>query len=200
MSEQVDYDEVKIIAVASRLLIRKILIDLNIVCDVSDKIVAEMSTYFLRDLNRLREQQKEKVSSIKFAGYWGFWLRKLKPISNAFIRGSDRNNPRNEVAHINELVALEISISYILKIAGISDTGGSITDPIRGACSKHLSKECDGSECVKKSAYDFLRFQNAGNLKYLIYSMRHRTFGPHHFVTNLDHMVFGACRAAGGLA
>lgn len=197
MSEYVDVKEVAAIAVATRLLIRQITQELQIECQVSDKIVAELSKYFLRDINRLRERQSNRISCVKFAGYWAFWIRKLKPISLAFHVGSEKTT-KDEVTHINELVALEVSISYILKVGNLSHTE-TISDPIRGACRLRLAGNCDGISCVRQSAYDYVRFDDAANLKYLVYSMRHRTFGPHHFVTNLDHMVFGACRAKGGI-
>jgi hypothetical protein len=198
MSESVLDDEVARVSAATRKLIGDVTERLQVDCIISDNSVLDLSKFLLRDIQRIQERQKNKVSSIKFAGYWGFWIRKLKPISRAFRRGDDKNDPFKEIIHINELVALEISICFILRIGAFAEHN-VVIDVIRGACKERARNACNGVDCVKEAAIDFMKFQNALNLKYLIHSMRHRTFGPHHFVTNLDHLVFGACRKAGGI-
>src|SRR5688572_18398137 len=197
-SEYVADEEVAVIAAATETLVSEVAAKLGVTCDVSKKTVFSVARYFLRDINRIRDRQDDSISSIKFAGYWGFWIRKLKPLSNAFRFGSDKNDHNNEVIEINELVALEISVAFILRIGTFAEQK-VVIDLMRGNCKQRQSNACDGTECVRQSAIEFMKFRNALNLRCIIYSMRHRTFGPHHFVTNLDHIVFGACKLRAGI-
>jgi hypothetical protein len=198
MSESVSDEDTATIAAATKALIIEIAARLRVDCTVSDNAIIDLARFFLRDIQRIKEQQKDKVSSIKFAGYWGFWIRKLKPLSRAFKAGDDITDPKNEIITINEVVALEVSLSFLLRISQFAQHD-IVIDVVRGACSKKNARTCNGSDCLRQATRDFMIFKNALNLKYLIHSMRHRTFGPHHFVTNLDHLVFSACRCAGGL-
>jgi hypothetical protein len=197
-SESVSEEEVAALAAATENLVTEVSSGLGVSCDVSRKNIFSVAKYFLRDINRIRDQQDGSISSIKFAGYWGFWIRKLKPLSNAFRVSDHGKDPNNEIVEINELVALEISVAFIMRI-GILTEQKVVIDPIRGNCSLRKAGECDGAVCVKQSAIDFMTFSNKLNLRYIVYSLRHRTFGPHHFVTNLDHIVFDACKCRGGI-
>lgn len=197
-SEYVADAEVAAIAAATEVLVAEVAARLGVTCDVSKKIVFNVARYFLRDINRIRDRQDGSISSIKFAGYWGFWIRKLKPVSNAYRFGTNKLDHNSEVIEINELVALEISVAFILRIGTFAEHK-VIVDPMRGACKQRHEQVCDGASCVKQMVIDFMNFSNALNLRYIIYSMRHRTFGPHHFVTNLDHIVFAACKGRNGI-
>src|SRR4029077_19572145 len=197
-SEYVADEAVAAIAAATEVLVSEVAARLGVTCDVSKKTVFSVARYFLRDINRIRDRQDGSISSIKFAGYWGFWIRKLKPLSNAYRFGADKNDHNNEVIEINELVALEISVAFILRIGTFAEHG-VVIDLIRGSCSQRRDQTCNGAVCVKESAIDFMKFRDALNLRYIVYSMRHRTFWPHHFVTNLDHIVFCACKKRNGI-
>jgi hypothetical protein len=197
-SEYVADEDVAAIAAATETLLLEVSAKLSVACDVSKKTVFGVSRYFLRDINRIRDRQDGSISSIKFAGYWGFWIRKLKPLSKAYRFDADKNDPNNKIIEINELVALEISVAFLLRI-GVFAEIGVVIDLMRGNCARRLDNQCDGAACVMQSAIDFKKFNNALNLRYIVYSMRHRTFGPHHLVTNLDHIVFGACKLQSGI-
>ena len=197
-SESVAEDDVAALAAATESLLLEVSKRLGISSELSRKNVFNVAKYFLRDINRIRDRQDGSISAIKFAGYWGFWIRKLKPLSRAFKFGDSRDDYKKEIVEVNELVALEISVAFIVRIGSLVEHK-VVIDPIRGNCGCRNTGACDGAECAKQAAISFMKFNNYLNLRYIVYSMRHRTFGPHHLVTNLDHIVFGACRARGGI-
>lgn len=83
---------------------------------------------------------------------------------------------------INERVALEISVRLLI------DLIDNFPDNIRDGCTG-----CDGKRCVEEYSTAYFAFDDRYFEKYMIYSMRHRTFGPHHFTAILDSLVFAAC-------
>lgn len=188
-------DEVKELAETAHRLIESYLREIDVSAIISRKTVVELAYFFYRDIYRIKVQQNDQVTAAKFAGYLGFWIRKLKPISQAFKVGTDTEDPNLEILEINELAGLQVSINVLIE----DGKGGSETqlhDPVRRNCQDNT---CDGKVCLTE--YVRLYFGLPTNVDYILYSMRHRTFGPHHLVNSLEHLVFGACRFAhsGGL-
>lgn len=172
------------VAAAIETTIRKYAEEINVVYVLSRPILFEATYYFLRDINRIRAQQGDQVTAAKFAGYLGFWIRKLRPLSMAFF--VEETEPESEIVHFNELVGLNLALVYLIEDG---KGGGELAfDPIRNSCD---NAECDGRQCLVK--YVNLYLSLSSNYDYIIYSMRHRTFGPHHLVSILEHLVFGAC-------
>lgn len=150
----------------------------------------------MRDIYRLSNEQTDSIAITKYAGYWAFWVRKLKPIRWAFDRdhaeyGSQQEN--SELSNINELIALEIAIT-LLPSERVENVGPPLADPNRS----HCQKSCNGVDCFNLYAKDFFSVHDRYNENYIIYSMRHRTFGPHHMTMLLDSIVFGSCSAYSG--
>lgn len=188
-------EEVRALAEYGHRLIMRYLDAIGVSAPISMKTMVELAYFCYRDIYRIKIQQDDHVTAAKFAGYLGFWIRKLKPISRAFRIDADIDDPNAEIVEINELAALQIAINVLIE----DGKGGAETqlhDPVRRNCQDNT---CDGKVCLTE--YIRLYFGLETNSDYIIYSMRHRTFGPHHLVTNLEHLVFGACRFArkGGL-
>jgi hypothetical protein len=153
---------------------------------VSKEILTAVTRFFLRDIYRIDEQQRGRISLSKFAGYWGFWIRKLKPISLA----KDTKDPtKKELQEINELVA----ISFSCEIVNLLRDTAAFEDFVWQDCSGDDDINCDGSKCFNSYVNQFMAANRNFFLRYVHYSMRHRTFGPHHFVLFLEQLMFSAC-------
>ena len=160
--------------------------------ELSPLRVSNVSYYFMRDIYRLNDRQNGAITATKFAGYWAFWIRKVKPIRFAY----DRSHPSYmatkiaaEIPEINERVGLELALSFL---AGEGKgAGDSLHDQVRYVC----QKECDGSNCLHQYAKAFFTHHQGGMQEYLLYSLAYRTFGPHHLTMILDQMIFGSCRS-----
>lgn len=154
---------------------------------ISDAILYETVLFWLRDLYKLDYQQRGNVSLSKYAGYLGFWVRKLKPVSNAFP--SENTEPKAEITNINEIIALDISISVIIHELRQDDKSRSFLDTLSIRCEK-----CPGqSNCFSRYVKHYFSYNGRAKQHYLTYSMRSRTFGPHHFVNELDHLIYASC-------
>jgi hypothetical protein len=155
--------------------------------------IKALSFYFLRDMYRIEEEQSRKISSTKFAGYWAFWIRKIKPIGNAFNPNHDDFNgdkhEMSEVTTINELIAIDVATNFLAH-EGKGAEDGHMHDFIRHDC----AEECNGATCLLSYAQRFFEFRGNINQGYLLSSLMHRTFGPHHMTMILEHMVFAGCR------
>ncbi len=196
-------DEVEMAARTS-LLVNNICEDMGLAVEISPAKIFDLAHAFTKDLNRIVSNQLHKnksdgVSIYKYAGYWAFWIRKTKPITYAVKKSNLQIKPsgeygssdfQDELLDINERVALEIALSLIV----LSRKENLIeADTVRFQCSK--KEICDGSQCLIKYWRELFNFNEKGVLNYLIYSMRYRTFGPHHFVLMLQIISHGACNS-----
>lgn len=161
--------------------------ELNCEAIISHENVRNVAFYTLRDLERLSYQQGESISASKLAGYWAFWVRKLKPVSSCFPVDADPEDYLAEVSNVNEVLSLELGLSALLDLD--RRDAAALQDPVRSAC----ALDCDGRQCLAKYATSFFEFNNRHNQKYITYSMRYRTFGPHHFSSLFDSLIFGGC-------
>jgi hypothetical protein len=167
------------------ILAKKILAAMNIEeYQISRPITRHVYFHFMRDMDKLFGNQEHGVVGTKYIGYLAFWLRKLKPISFAYKTADDKAKERNEIIYINETVAVEMAASLLIA------NGRHRMGNTRGACG---SSACDGHNCVSRYITNLLIHSDARFHKYLVYSMAHRTFGPHHLCSILDGIEFGAC-------
>ncbi len=153
---------------------------------ISDSRVRNLAFYFLRDILRIADRQSDEVSVTKFAGYWAFWIRKVKPIQYA-LRVVD--GEAVEVDEVNEKVCLELSLAFLEKQG--KGHGDLLHDTVRSAC----QRTCDGANCLKSYVSAFFAEENRPVHEYITYSMAFRTFGPHHMTMLLDQMVFASCHS-----
>lgn len=170
--------------------------DLGISAMVSPKCCREIAEFFLRDINRISEQQQESISLSKYHGYMGFWIRKLKPVSLAFpnsnqagaiaspSEGVDDVDWDKEITDVNERIALRVVLNQIMN----ADSDESL-DPVRRSC----KVSCDKVSCVKLFSSEYFNAKGGQNMDYLIHSMRRRTFGPHHMAMLCEFIIFSSC-------
>lgn len=169
-------------------LISAILSSIKVEATIDKDILEDVAHFFLRDIYRIDRQQKSSISVSKFAGYWAFWLRKLKPISGPKAL-TDEAKKYSEARSINEIVSLQFGLEMLMKFRG-SD---GLSDNVMRSCKRKSEKLCDGSQCLKKYSEKYLDFDNEFYHEYIIYSLRNRTFGPHHFALLFENITFSAC-------
>jgi hypothetical protein len=172
----------------SKRIIKGILKSLQVKAKVDKDLLEEVAEFFLRDIYRIDRQQRESVSAAKFAGYWAFWVRKLKPISRATPL-TKAAKPFADARSINEIVALQFGIEILRHVRTVE----GFSDNVRQECSNFIEGKCDGSSCLLAYARRYLTFDKNFYHDYIIYSMRNRTFGPHHFALLLENMTFSSC-------
>lgn len=155
---------------------------------ISEPRVRQLSERLYRDLHRLGEAQEDSICITKVAGYWGFWIRKIRPIVSAYaVVGGEKI----ELPEINERIALQFAVSYV-RARGKRNQAGKAYDPFRAECKV---SECDGTACVSAYCDDGLSGKSRDLAAYAVHCMRYRTFGPHHFVMFLDQLIIGSCFA-----
>jgi hypothetical protein len=152
--------------------------------EISREKVLEVAQYFLKDLRRLAIPQENEIADTKYAAYWAFWVRKIKPVRVAWLDDAKQD----EITDINERAALELAI------ATVKHAGKHPACLIRGAC----LITCDGSRCVEQYTSDYFTVNENYYSEYIVYSMGKRTFGPHHLCAVLDSILFAACRQPAG--
>jgi len=114
------HNEVQYFSDRSFRIISSILVSLGVEeeeCEVDKDILVEVAEFFLRDIYRIDKQQRGSVSIAKWAGYWAFWVRKLKPISMINLDEGEEyaSLTREDAVHINEIVALQFSLEIVAK-------------------------------------------------------------------------------------
>ncbi|MEO9517549.1 MAG: hypothetical protein ABJH45_10190 [Paracoccaceae bacterium] len=194
MLNSLPHNEVQYFSDRSFRIISSILVSLGVEeeeCEVDKDILVEVAEFFLRDIYRIDKQQRGSVSIAKWAGYWAFWVRKLKPISMINLDEGEEyaSLTREDAVHINEIVALQFSLEIVAKYR----ESGGLEDLVFRKCTKVEAKTCDGVDCFWRYATRYLNFADEFYSQYLTYSMRNRTFGPHHFALLLENIIFAAC-------
>jgi hypothetical protein len=158
---------------------------------VSYRVVEEVVIHFWRDVERLYAIHHDQVHVTKSCSYVAFWVRKLKPISDAypseiFERIGDEAKPAldDEITAINEEVAILLAIrllrhciedNRVIEILGKSRV--QILKTFDEVAEDYLVSEIEDG--MKMG----LRFQS------MVYDMRYRTFGPHHLTQFLTHIM-----------
>lgn len=145
-----------------RNLCHKALEERDIDADFGDKeAFTEIAQQIYKDWQRLRLYQDDNVDLYKFAGYMGFWVRKLKPFRSAYTpRGMSRTSAKR-VHDVNEQLSIWIMGALVTRLAA----SGQVQPSRPGLAGR------------------FQRFYaNQALYDYTVHSMRTRTFGPHHYV------------------
>lgn len=181
----------------TELALRKILKSMDVAEEdyrILPRRLKELSNYFLRDLYRINEQQRGTISSTRFAGYWAFWIRKIKPIAYLYDKTAteyETDTESSEITDINERIAIQLGLKFLAHEGkGVS---GQLHDFVRSQCDR---TDCTGKECVNNYATDLFGFHDSLHQEYLVQSMKHRTFGPHHITIIFEHLLHAACRAS----
>jgi len=146
----------------------------------------------LRDIYRNEQEQIGSITTKRFAGYWYVLIRKVKPSASGFDPRNENFGTRTRLAEnttINEVVAGDVGLEFLAQ-EGKGQPDGHVHDFIRYDC----KTECNGSDCMLSYAQKFFEFRKNINQKYLLSSMSHRTFGPHHTTMLFEQLVYGGCR------
>jgi hypothetical protein len=152
---------------------------------ISTAKVFEVAQCLLKDLHRLKVIQNDAVADTKYAAYWAFWVRKLKPISYACRKTVTGTV---ELTDINERAALEFAVTMLKR------SGRHSADRVRSKC----RAACDGGGCIDRYLAMYFTHDNNAYSEYIIYSLGKRTFGPHHLSAILDAILFASCADPGG--
>lgn len=172
--------------------------------DVSELLCIEASIHFHKDIQKILQTHQSdgqlvldgQVDPLKIISYMVFWIRKVKPISNCYHKADIEKAPRPtdlEIADINERVSISLGQYLTLKLC----LAGRLE---KMKINKNISKDIvyerlqkifanykdlivceDDEDCNlvnKNSVYERM-----------VYDMRFRTFGPHHFTLLLTQAV-----------
>lgn len=134
--------------------------------EVPRSYIQEAAYNASKDIHKHMLYHPDGLEQLKVIGYLCFWVRKIKPI----IGATEMGKPLKEA---NEIVAVHMAGELCVKYARAYPGDIPEKDP----------------EAVKKRVTSFLRDKR--RIKYLVHSMRYRTFGPHHFVMLLQNIVYG---------
>ena len=156
-----------------------------------------------RDLKRIAEDLKDKISREKFAAYHGYWFAKLSPVSEVHrVSGGKRDG---EIVDINERLAIQITVQLLLDGAGppgvrdvepySNDQAESIgyEDPPAPLVWRRCKKKCTGRECFFPHTKNFLDYHRDQNREYLVHSLRHKIVDPSVLVGFLEAMIISSC-------
>lgn len=180
----IDPDAITSVAAATFAILEKVLPATGITHHrISKAKVLEVAECLVKDISRLIPVQHNQIADSKYAAYWAFWIRKLKPVTEAWIV---HNGHDVEVTDINERAALEFAI------ATLKNGGKHANDLVRGQC----NLPCDGAACIDKYLTQYFQFANNHYSEYIVYSLGKRTFGPHHLCAVLDSFIFASCSRA----
>lgn len=119
-----------------------------------------------KDLEKIAIYQKDKVNQLKTFGYFGFWVRKIKPIEQA-----SRNS--SAFKEVNEYLSIWVICSLV-------------TRHYKLIAKKDKSRTKEAGAAI--AAVDKM-ISDSKRMEYLVHCMRSRTFGPHHYVIILQQMI-----------
>lgn len=178
----------------------KVLKDLRVEANISKQILLDVIIHWGRDMKRIESAQSGDGSATKHIAHQAFWIRKLKPISNAYPQDEMDSarlkrttvRPTKEIVDINERVAIALACKALLLYVekgiffDVNLATDKALDPPPGADVSRMRAFLKAYFREKISQADGTIYDN------LLYSMRYRTFGPHHMTQILDQAVFGS--------
>ncbi|MFH6781636.1 MULTISPECIES: hypothetical protein [Methylobacterium] len=179
-------------------LIEKLLVEqCGCVAHISLKTCIDVIEHHESDLGRLLKIHPLGVHPSKHIGYLVFWIRKLKPISVAYAL-SDlepyQHDPDHDVSHdkelntINEVVSIYVAQHLMLSYAEDNLIIGGIEESEKAEFVRKIQRVLENVLTLTVDVG-----HGHGNLfKSFLYDMRYRTFGPHHVVHFVNHVVYAA--------
>lgn len=136
------------------------------ISSLSNVLMNEAAYNCAKDLEKIAIYQKDQVNQLKTFGYFGFWIRKIRPVEQATRYGS----PFKEV---NEYLSIWVIVSLVSR-------------HYKFIANKDKSKSREAAAAI--AALESL-VSDAKRLEYVVHCMRSRTFGPHHYVIMLQQMI-----------
>jgi hypothetical protein len=183
--------------------------EMSVNAHVSYCAVEEVIIHYWRDLERLNAVHHEVIHPTKACSYLAFWVRKLKPVSDAFhervveaidgkiavpeiIGDKEILRHTHEITDINEQVSIHLAVRLLRNCVrdgrAVELDGwkpGEIANVFDKVANNYLTSDLEDGISMG------LRFYN------IIYDMRFRTYGPHHLTQILTHIVrevYSDCR------
>jgi hypothetical protein len=162
---------------------------------VSFKVCVECSIHIHKNVTRLYETHQSagtsldaKVDPLKIIANIAFWIRKLKPISGAFRTEPGQGDV--EIVDINEKLSLYLAEALVTNAA----YRGLLDDMKRN---KDVSSRLFANSIVEifRNFDDVISTSDEPTntiRERMIYDMRFRTYGPHHFSHVLTQVVMSA--------
>ncbi len=194
-------------------LIEKLVFDACRSVGVISKVCCEdIVVHFERDVQRLRELHDGQLHPSKWIGYLVFWVRKLKPVSSSFpvaklvdISPTENVPDEDENFLVNEDVAIYLALHMIKSYA----MDGYFPNSDHGLFLDNEGDHEPHARRTKEEKEEFVRKielvvqelarqsmdagYKIGNIfQSVVYDMRYRTFGPHHVVHTINHIVYSA--------
>lgn len=178
------------------MMIEELLRDNGWEAKISEKRLAEALVHWQKDIDRLRNVQDNKVNPAKYISYFSFWIRKTKPISEAYhqqhiVVDADGNSWvdfSKEYTDINERIAILLSIRQLLNYAKLGELDEVDPETHPDIISQ---RTCALRDFFSRSLH-FLAdvgSMQGSNYASIVYDMRFRTYGPHHLTTWLNQAV-----------
>lgn len=165
--------------------------EMNVHANYSRALFHDLFLRYMSDIDKQSEHDDSDVRPAKRAAYLAFWIRKVKPISNAYylddIHQNGRNTPwTSEIVDINERLAIRLAFWFIcafnqmgkLKIHKNDDDKAIPFD-------EKIFKKVMSEYCNQKLGID-----GKSVLETLIHDMRYRSVGPHNLAYLFDQFVF----------
>lgn len=137
-----------------------------------------------------------QIRPAEYAAHLAFWIKKLKPISQAYHfrdveaarKAGVSINPSTEIIDINEQAAIRLAFVHL---AGCAKNGQvTICDQISDEFRVLSYDDQIYKETVKKYLSQKLDMDGKSVSDKLIEDMRYRSFERHHFIDIFDHFVF----------
>lgn len=189
-------EEIRDLSQSMRISCQRILTEtMSVRANLSIKLFNDLVIHLGEDVQRQLRLDTKGLRPAKYAAYIAFWMRKIKPISDAYDAGEWcklRGRPPwyDEIEDINEIVAIKMAFEFLLKsnekemLKIHKDDGAESGDfpiPYNRDCFIRVMNDF----CHQKLAND-----GKCVLDTIINDMRYRTFGPHHLAHWFDQFVF----------
>lgn len=165
--------------------------------EVSIALLYDVARYWKHDTKRIQSLESNGMRPTEYAAYLAFWIRKLKPISQAFylqdvnaalVTGTSID-PNAEIIDINEKAAIRLAFVHL---AGCCKYGQIITHDLSTNEFVVLKYEDNVfGAFVQNYLNEKLDMNGRTVMDRLVYDMRYRAFEPHHLIHLFDQFIFG---------
>lgn len=151
----------------------------------------DVIVHLSRDMDRLYALHQTLVHPAKHVAYAAFWIRKIKPVSCAYplaeIATAQKKktlvDDGSELADVNERICLYYTRHLICEYVKHKQ----IATPAELTTEKYISN-------IQLIFDRFVKDESPGpalnnRFEAMIYDMRYRTYGPHHYVHTVNYLL-----------
>lgn len=144
--------------------------------EISRPRLADVTIHSQKDILKLEDHQGEKISPTKRIAGLAFWIRRIKPITRAYRKGSSK-----EIHDINEQCAIWIASRVLVDYAKPKNNNYIFKDI------DNPNVHCMFREYLRK----FWGIDDFYNYHMMVYSLHYRNFSPHHLSLLFDSIITG---------